>query len=384
MSDHRLYLSRYFLLLGVLALIMFQLPAAAAPGSYSHRINDRINVTVVPPSPPPPGYVAPAHPLKRMPGDVIIADVPAFSWCYGCSPTSAGMLMGYYDRHGYPNMYTGPANGGVCPLWNEAYWGYTNDPTDGHVGECPFIASHLGIDGRATRGYVDDYWGEPDPCIANGWTAHTDDCVGDFMGTSQDRYSNVDGGTMFFWYSDGAPLYDYTGNEPTLRDGCHGMRLYAQYCGYTVTTNYTQGLYDATSAPNGYTFADFCAEINAGYPVLIQLSGHTMLGIGYNKTGNVVYVHNTWGNTTDSMTWAGSYSGMQQWGVTVLHLAPTETQLTLSKSVSMYQHRPGRQHFLHAGLREFRRRLGDQCGYLRYPASRNQLCAEQRRQQCEL
>ena len=50
------------------------------------------------------------------------ADVPAFNWTYGCSATSAGMLCGYYDRNGYPNLYTGTVNGGVCPLDNSA-WG---------------------------------------------------------------------------------------------------------------------------------------------------------------------------------------------------------------------------------------------------------------------
>ncbi len=156
MLHHPLRHAWHFLIL-LLALLALQLPVPllAAPIIGMRAVNDTIGCVVVPPSPPPPGFVAPAQEPRRTAGDVLINDVPAFSWCYGCSPTAAGMMMGYYDRHGYPNLYTGPANGGVCPLSNDSVWGY-NSSTG--LGECPFIASHFGIDGRATRGYVDDYW----------------------------------------------------------------------------------------------------------------------------------------------------------------------------------------------------------------------------------
>ena len=45
----------------------------------------------------------------------VLWHVPAFDWSYGCSATSAAMMMGYYDNTGYSNMYAGPTNGGVCP-----------------------------------------------------------------------------------------------------------------------------------------------------------------------------------------------------------------------------------------------------------------------------
>jgi len=46
----------------------------------------------------------------------LLSEVPTSSWTYGCSNTAAGMLFGYYDRVGYGNMYTGPANNGLAPL----------------------------------------------------------------------------------------------------------------------------------------------------------------------------------------------------------------------------------------------------------------------------
>ena len=309
-------LARRILLL-VVPAVFFLLQSAALPAAGTVPLPSGEGKTiriVVPPSPPPPGFVPPKR-LRALPGDVMLSNVPAYSWCYGCSPTAAGMMMGYYDVHGYPNIYTGPANGGVCPLDNEPVWGHT-----GSDGECPFIASHRGIDGRTTNGYVDDYWGEPDPCLVLNRTAHADDCLGDFMGTSQDRYGMTsDGGTAFYSNYDGTPCYDAV--PAAGRDGCHGIRLFAQSRGYTVTTNYTQLVYNASSMPAGFTFAQYCAEIDAGYPVIIQVNGHSMLGMGYNKTGSVVYLHTTWGNYVDQMTWGGSFQGMVQLGVTVVHLS---------------------------------------------------------------
>jgi hypothetical protein len=168
------------------------------------------------PLPPPKTKVATASIPKAIAAGAVntLSDVPAFDWSYGCSATSAAMIFGYYDRIGYDDMYTGPANGGVCPL-NNSVWG---------TGECPLSATHNGIDGRVIRGHVDDYWISygstgPDPWIGS-WAEHTPgDCTGDYMGTNQWKYDdpsdpdsdvdhNVDGGTVFYFYTNGDPLYD--------------------------------------------------------------------------------------------------------------------------------------------------------------------------------
>ncbi|MCX5894202.1 MAG: PQQ-binding-like beta-propeller repeat protein, partial [Proteobacteria bacterium] len=278
----------------------------------------------------PPEIKVPAVdlPQNSTTGILTLGNVPAFDWSYGCSATSAAMMFGYYDRTGYANMYTGPTNGGVCPMDNSV-WGHTVYPGV-TCGECPINATHNGIDGRATRGHVDDYWIDyenagPDPYLANGWAEHSPlDSAGDFMGTNQSKYSLVDGATRFSWYTSGAPLSDYTGGEPGSRDGCHGMRLFAESRSYTVLANYSQLIQGVGSNPAlGFTFANYCSEIDAGRPVLIQVDGHTMLGDGYNTTGNLVYLHDTWDYSDHQMTWGGSYSGMAHYAVTVLQLAPT-------------------------------------------------------------
>jgi PKD repeat protein len=252
--------------------------------------------------------------------------VPTFDWSYGCSATSAAMLFGYYDLNGYSNMYTGLANGGNCPSTN-SMWGKTTYPS-GTVSECPLSATHEGVDGREIMGHVDDYWIDynnagPDPYIVNGWQEHTyGDGVGDFMGTNQAKYGNVDGGTTFYFYTDGSPFDAFYTIPSDSQDGGYGMKLFAQSKGYVVTAAFNQYIQgQGTNRLKGFTFANYEAEIDAGRPVLIQVSGHTMLGVGYNTTGNIVYVHDTWDYATHQMTWGGSYAGMKHYGVTVLRLA---------------------------------------------------------------
>jgi len=259
-----------------------------------------------------------------------LIQVPAFDWSYGCSATSAAMLFGYYDRTGYSNMYTGPTNGGVCPLDN-SIWG---PGIGGSDGECPLSATHQGKDGRTMRGHVDDFWyaldSQLDPYYDSvpPWTQHTyADCTADFMGTNQyQNWNNIDSSTRFWYNTNGAPLYDYTDCEyettPT-RDGCHGMRLFAESRGYSVVTNFGQYIYGYNGNTLGFTFDQFTDEIDAGRPVLIQIEGHTMLGYGYNTTGNLVYIHDTWDHSNHQMIWGGSYSDAQHYGVTVIQLAPT-------------------------------------------------------------
>ena len=280
----------------------------------------KVLVEVIVPGRPPRLFRAPAVklPVPNPQAGVNVLTAPAFDWSYGCSATAAAMMMGYYDRTTYDNMYTGPTNGGVCPL-NNSSWG---------SGECPLSATHMGYDGLATRGHVDDYWitfgdAGPDPFIVNGWTEHTHaDCTADFMGTNQSNFGMTDGATLFYYYVDGSPLYDSTWTEPDYRDGCHGMRLFAQSRGYIVETNFSQYIYGYGGNTIGFTFDDYVSEIDAGRPVMIQVSGHSMLGVGYDTTGNVVYIHNTWDYSTHTMTWGGSYSGLEHYGVTVLRLGP--------------------------------------------------------------
>ncbi|MBK7214986.1 MAG: hypothetical protein IPH88_17190 [Bacteroidales bacterium] len=294
-----------------------------------------INEVIVPGSPPEIYRSPVCSPSSTA---VLIDSVPAYSWSFGCSNTTAAMQAGYFDNHGYPDLYTGISNDGMAPLDN-TMWGTVT--INGETrNQCPISASMLGLEERQSRGHVDDFWiiyrnYGPDPYLVNNWSRHADeDCTGDFMGTNQSIYWNADGNTRFFMIPDGAPLFDYTGNEPSRRDGCHGLRLYYESAGYEVVENFTQLIQGMYGNSNGFTFQMFREEIDNQRPVMLQLNGHSMLGLGYDSLANIVYLHDTWDYDLHQMPWGGSYAGMAQWGVTVLRLQSENPPPLTSFSVS--------------------------------------------------
>jgi len=37
-------------------------------------------------------------------------NAPAYIWRHGCGPTAAGMVIGYWDTHGFSKLYPGTSN----------------------------------------------------------------------------------------------------------------------------------------------------------------------------------------------------------------------------------------------------------------------------------
>ena len=111
------------------------------------------------------------------------------------------MIAAYQDRTSWPNIYTGPTNGGIMPLSN--VWGTWTDRTGTRYPSNPLIASQNGIDGRTSRGSIEDYWVEygssaQDPFIGK-WPEHTyGTAIGDYMRTSQSSFENVDGASSIY------------------------------------------------------------------------------------------------------------------------------------------------------------------------------------------
>jgi hypothetical protein len=277
---------------------------------------------------PPPGYefdrtsVALPESSKEM--AVKTLTVPAFNWVFGCSSVSGAMIAGYYDRNGFANMYTGPTDGGIMPLNNSSWptWtdGYNTFPN------LPLAASHKDVDGRTTRGSIDDYWvqynsASQDPYLANGWPQHAwGDAIGDYMKTSQSAYGNVDGSTMFYNYGSASRLNcsDMPGYGIT-NDGTYGRKLFYEARGYTVTDCYNQKTDNQIAG--GFSFAQYKAEIDAGRPVMLNLKGHTVVGVGYDDSTNTVYLHDTWDYNNHTMIWGGIYvADMELQSVSIVNL----------------------------------------------------------------
>jgi len=279
---------------------------------------------------PPEGYNT-RHGGEVIPasGAVALPDFPSFDWVFGCGAVSGGMVAAYYDRGAFPNIYTGPTNSGVYPItdtswstWSDGYNTYPNNP---------IVASHKGVDGRTTRGSIDDYWVKvnstaQDPYITNDWPQHTwGEAIGDYMKTSQSAYNNTDGNSWIVTYpsekltcSEMETLTDAEGNKLSEFDLNYGSKLFYEARGYSVSECYNQR---TDNNNGGFTIADYKAEIDAGHPVMIWVEGHFMVGYGY--SGSTIYIRDTWDNDTNnikSMTWGGSYENMKMLGVAVIHL----------------------------------------------------------------
>src|SRR3954470_10586716 len=71
--------------------------------------------------------------------NVMINDVPDYSWYSGCFGTASGNMMGFWDRNGLSDFYTGPTAGGVAPLSTSG---------SANKGIRSMWASKAGFDGR--------------------------------------------------------------------------------------------------------------------------------------------------------------------------------------------------------------------------------------------
>ena len=269
------------------------------------------------------GLLVAANPAPA--GLVLLSNTTDYEWWWGCSPTAAGMIMGHYDRNGYGsdplhNQYPNLVPGGVA------------ESSSYGVGVGPLAKAAI-----ASAGHTNDFYKTPPGYQGSGddnptpW--HGFNCLADFMGTSQDSVGipgNANGSSFFDSFASGARYYvkDVVALGNTNKDAMFGIYEYVNYAGYgsgdpgNDTNFYTQHIKDP-SHPLGCMFADYKAEIDAGRPVIIQIAEHSMFGYGYNTTGQIVYVHDTWTLGGGTMTWGGTYGPQNQ-----PHLGMTAVLLT--------------------------------------------------------
>ncbi len=285
------------------------------------------------PSKPLPEYEKERLDSLRTANDVqgLIQNFPSYDWNFGCSAVSQAMISAYQDRTGYPNLYTGPANGGVAPI-TDTSWPRWTDNYGVEYPSNPIVASRIGTDGRTIRGSIEDYWVKydstaPDPYITGGWTQHSyGEAVGDYMRTSQSAFDNADGATTFYSYTSSANRLtcQTLENDGIHHDGTVGRKKYYQSRGYTVTDCFNQRT--DNSIAGGFSLAQFKQEIDAGRPVFINLEGHSIVGYGYE--GSTIYIRDTWSsdpNVRPTMQWGGSYQGMPMQSVSIVKVSSGST-----------------------------------------------------------
>jgi hypothetical protein len=264
------------------------------------------------------------HPGFYRQGDVNL-NGPEYGWWYGCTATSAGMMMGYYDQKGYGGKsYSNLVPGGVAENFTQY------QPTFPYETRSTLVQNAI-----ASQGHVNDYYrsaGVPDNTggfVAYGGSGddvaiptHTPNSLADFMGTNQDGALNSNGSTTLYYWTNGEK---FTAKDASTYgvsdfDGMYGMAEYLRYAGYGSgniaddTSFFTQPV-DTLGLQYGFSFADYRAEIDAGRVVMIQVEGHSMFGYGYTDAGEIIF-DNTWNGHDLTMAWGGTYDKMNMWGVT--------------------------------------------------------------------
>ncbi|NLF32923.1 MAG: hypothetical protein GX591_18810 [Planctomycetes bacterium] len=196
------------------------------------------------PAVPPAGLVLPVCDAAVGAGtSVLLSEVPEYFWYRGCAPTSAGMILGYWDTLGYPNYIPGDATYQTFQV-NQA------------------IAS--------TGHDYDYYFADPD----RNPPTHTDDCIADFMGASRD------------------PLgagWSY------VNDSDDGINRYGDWVGYSCSHAWNEFWGELT-------WSDVVAEINARRPMMLMVDSdgdgnidHAVPMIGYRTEPTLQYAaYTTW------------------------------------------------------------------------------------------
>ncbi len=231
---------------------------------------------------PPAGVDLVAHVFDNSPKDAndvtyLIPGVPAYYWRYGCAPTALGMVLGYYDTHGYSTIFIGDASTQTAAVDQAiASTEHYNDYS-------------LPLDYYPTM--------SPDLSEAPAGDEHADNSIADYCLTSRSVYSNYYG---WSWSNDIEPGFeDYLLNHTTYSGTCH------------------KDVYSA------FSFSDFMTEIGNNRPMmaLVDTDGdgstdHFITLVGYKQESGVDYYacHQTWDYTVHWYSWAEIASG-QSWGI---------------------------------------------------------------------
>lgn len=220
-------------------------------------------------------------------GEVVVAGAPAYRWRDGCGPTSVGMVVGYYDGHGFADLVAGDASSqSVNPAVSQ------------------MIASHGSAgDPRHYEDYSlpEDTGGSilADRSAAPAGDEHASDSVADFMHTS--------------WSAEGLAYgWSYTNMAGPAFVAYVRSRL------TDVTASYGNLYYGSS-----LTFATLQGEIDAGRPMVLSVDStgdgktdHAVVGIGYRETnGYPEYAcWDTWYATVRWQQFRG-LSASYDWGV---------------------------------------------------------------------
>lgn len=230
-----------------------------------------------------PRYAASPSGAARnvMRGAAPLSGLPAYYNWYGCSPTSGGMMVAYWDGlPGYGDLYDGDAS-----VWEG----------DGDSGTRSMVASTAHITAGAENGHTYGDWRN-----SASYPDHeaNPDCLADFMHTEN-----------------GWTMYD------DIRDGLEA------YCEWDNPATAINESYQATAVLDvvpylggACTYETFKAEIDANRPVQLGVEcfvqdwdsyvGHSVVGYGYQDDMFEIKVPTSGGNLDLTV---GGFAVMDAW-----------------------------------------------------------------------
>jgi uncharacterized protein (TIGR02145 family) len=204
-----------------------------------------------------------------------IEGVPSYLWHRGCGPTALGMIIGYYDSQGFPDLIEGEASTQSTDVNNAI-------ASDLHYNDysLPLDYSPNLLKDKSELG-----------------GAHTSNSIGDFMKTSWSSRQNYWG---WSWASDVAPAFS---GFVSLKNSL-----------YIVTNSYIY-----FSNPDRWNL--FKNEIDNNRPVVLLVDSngdgstdHFVTGIGYDDNTSMYAIYDTWDNNIHWYQWRSMSSGYA-WGI---------------------------------------------------------------------
>ena len=257
-------------------------------------------------------------------GDVLLYNImPEAEYMYGCTPTAAAMILGYYDLYGYRGTNLSNMIEGTVALKSRG--------TDGNSHDMDAFDTALGK-ATATESYVYRFHSrngtpttseqELEYSFTNGGAGpdlRTDvwDCIADYLGTGQYWRGNGNLSTTVTYcsledlltkkysdisYTDGTYTRTIKYRDTSMM---YGLYLYVQSRGYQMDLE-VSGSYQVDCNGGDFTFEDYMREIDSGRPVLISIEGHSMVGYGYNPTSKRIIFDDCYASG-QSMEWDGVY-----------------------------------------------------------------------------
>ena len=268
--------------------------------------------------------------------DVLLPNVmPQAEYMYGCTPTAIAMLLGYYDLYGYNDKDFSNLIEGDIDVYSRGTDGniYNMNAFDTVLGK--FIASEdyvyrffsreelsviTSVSCSSTKRYRETTPTEelPYSFVDGGTTFNTSvwNCLADYIGTGQYWRGQSNLSTSMA-YNTLESIINSTSTTTISGDGysrtidykyttmLYGLYLYVQSRGYELRTE-TTGTYATDNNGGSFTFEDYMREIDAGRPVIISITDHSMVGYGYNaKTKEIIFDDDY--ASDQRMVWGESY-----------------------------------------------------------------------------